>query len=561
MPIAQEDIFINCPFHEKDQAKSYGARWNGQAKSWFIPKGTEITPFEPWLEQSLQNLNKDNLIKETSADEDLENNFGRAPDNAPQMSIRDFIYGVKDAILKRYDHDVWLVGQITSIRERKSMVLIELMDSEQEGAVSAARIEVKSFGQAYKNILQRFIGATGQKLEAGLTVRMKIRPEFDPKFHLGARLIEIDPSATLGAFELKLRQIKQKLIEENIFDLNKKYTTPSDYFKIAVIHPYAASGFEDFKQDANILEKLNLCKVHYISATFEGANCEKSLLDAFSEAKKIHQKEHIDALIVIRGGGSKQGLMAVATESLARAICLFPAPVITGIGHADDTTLLDEVAWKRCDTPSKTIAYIRDIIRSRAQEGLQAFQKIQKIAENFFSQTQNDLKRYQEKILSTSLYQLQNQTHLNDLLYQKIITKTPEVIKDQNTQIDTYLKSIQSKSDLQISKAISELDYQKQSISKTSKILEQQQEKIDDLMHKIKINAKRHLDDASDKITRTQNLIKALGPDETLKRGFALALDKNGKPLTTTAQIQKAKNISLKLKDGNINLKTIEKET
>jgi exodeoxyribonuclease VII large subunit len=566
--LAHAPILLEVPYSDKDRVKSLGGRWNGELKKWFVPAGKDSAPFEEWIFAPI-------VPKETTALPPVPGG-----DNAPQMSVAEFIGGVRKVVLGTYDHDVWLVGQVTSLRERKSMVLIELMDSEQSAAAQAAKIDVKAFGSVWSGLIKRFVEQTGQDLVPGTTVRVKVRPEFDPKYHLGARLIDIDPTATIGAFELKLREIRKKLAEEGILAANKNLPAPIDFFSVAVIHPHAASGFADFKADADALESLGLCKFLYVSSTFEGPAAEDGIVSAFRKIAAADAERRFDAVMLIRGGGSKQGLMSLSTEGIARAICGCRIPVITGLGHADDDTLPDEIAWKRCDTPSKSIAFIRDAIRARAEEGKEAFLILRRIAEAAVAEQRAVLERTRDGLLHsaeraiarssenaesgrTALLSAARDAKTKmailsgeaDALRILVVSEAKNRLNEAAKSSDAAVETISSKAGAALASAKAKIDADRDAIAAAApRLLDVARENVEKAAADIRRIVPERLEAVSRRVAETAALIEAMGPEATIKRGFCLLVGPDGKAVRTTESLRSLGGGVLRMRDGEIDV-------
>ena len=588
MAIATQDVLLNCGYADKDEAKALGARWSGDKRSWFVPAGTELGPFSRWLSgkdrpaaASVSDpFGMKSAAAGTALGPALPSALGAPPDNAPQLSVAEFVGGARKAVLSVYDHDVWLLGQITPVKERRSMVVLELMDSGQEGAAGAAKIDVKAFSGAWDSLSARFLAQTGQAIAAGMTVRVKVRTEFDLKYHLGARLMDIDPTATVGAFEMRLREIRAKLKAEGVLSRNKDLPAPEDFLRVAVVHPHGASGFADFKADADKLEAAGLCSFLYLESTFEGVGAERSLLDALRRAEALHAQAPLDALAVIRGGGSKQGLMSLSVESLARAICLFPAPVITGLGHADDDTLLDEVSWRRCDTPSKTIAFVRDAIRGRAKEGKDAFERIRRIGQALLNEQGAQLERLSGLVSSEARMGVKAAERSAEEGRHAVLSAArdgrsrlavsagtleraaaelrvgaPAALASAKAAAEGSANSLSRSATAALASAKGRLDRERNAVASAGqKTVSDAKRSIDRSFEEIRILARTRLDAVSTAAAQARALVDAMGPDATLRRGFALVLSPDGAVLSDAGKLRKAGRARVRLRDGEVSV-------
>ena len=143
---------------------------------------------------------------------------------------------------------------------------------------------------------------------------------------------------------------------EGLLERNRGLPPPDDFSRVAVISPRAAAGLGDFVREAARLERAGAVEFVYLQATFQGREAAASLMTALSSALLTHLEAPLDALVIIRGGGAQTDLAWLNDLELARMVARFPVPVITGIGHARDDGILDEIACIRTDTPSKAAA-------------------------------------------------------------------------------------------------------------------------------------------------------------------------------------------------------------
>ena len=162
--------------------------------------------------------------------------------------------------------------------------------------------------------------------------------------------------------------MRSTLQAEGLYGLHRALPLPADFARLAVITPEGAAGLGDFHREVAPLEQAGVLELHYLQATFQGRDASRSLSAAIAGALALHEQQPLDALVMIRGGGATTDLAWLNDLSVGRALAQFPVPVITGLGHARDDTLPDEVAALRTDTPSKAAAHIvRTVVNAAAQ--------------------------------------------------------------------------------------------------------------------------------------------------------------------------------------------------
>lgn len=287
----------------------------------------------------------------------------RPPDQF--LELAEVLSYVSQVIARGVPGGVWVRAEIASLTDRRHLYLdlVQLEDG-----VEVAKTRATLWARERFSLEGKFRRATGGTLTAGLKVLLFCTAEFHPQYGFSLNILDVAPEFTLGDAALKLEALRETLLREGVYGLGRLHAPPTDYHRIAVISPEGAAGLGDFRRETDPLEHAGLLAPLYLQATFQGREAAASLGRAIQAARTEHDQAPLDALVVIRGGGAVTDLAWLNDLDVARALATFPAPVITGLGHARDDTLLDEVAFTRTDTPSKAAALItRTVIQAAAQ--------------------------------------------------------------------------------------------------------------------------------------------------------------------------------------------------
>lgn len=518
-------IFLNCPFQDKERAKQKGARWNPEAKKWYVTRDMALADFQQWLPDDLP---LEDLVKNAEAHPPAGE---AAADGVPQFTIRQFVQQVQQVFNQQFSRPIWLVGQITRLKQLGRGYSVELIDQQDNGTVSQAScISVNAWGEQWTKIQEKMLTAFGQPLAEGMLVRLLVQPEFHPRYHLGGKILDIDPAVTLGEFALMQQQLKAQLQAAGILHANRELAIPLDFCRVGVIHPSGASGYHDFKSEADKLEKLGLCHFYYFASRFEGDAAEQDLDRAFNEARAVHDKDPLDALVVIRGGGSRQGLLNLIKLSILQHICTFPVPVITGLGHADDQLLIEEVSCLRRDTPSKAIHYILNTIVSRAQQAQQSWQSI-------LTESQKQLMQ-QQRAVGMSMLSIKDNSQ--GLIYRML------------QRLEEFKNGVYRQTTSQWQQLLLQLRHYQQLIFRSQLQLQREQQNTVQILQNIKQQMSWILKNAQQKIEAQVELINAYDPNRVLERGYSLTLSSAGAVLRTKEQASQEKELVLKFYDGEL---------
>ena len=284
------------------------------------------------------------------------------PSNEP-LSLRSYLEGLQAHVSEFAG--AWVIAEVLSAQLKGNVFYFELAESDALGGRAA--VANAKLWRNREGILAAFRRVAGENPRAGMRLLVHLKPTFHAQYGLSLDIDAIDPSYTLGDIEERLKQVRQKLKDAGLYDRNREHVCPEDFHHIAVISPDRAAALGDFREAADRLEATGLCRFSYHTATFQGTGMVESLLGAMVAVMREHKQTPYCALCLIRGGGSVADLAELNQFRLAHAVCCARLPILTGIGHERDNVLLDEVASRRFDTPSKVILHIEQAIYRGAQ--------------------------------------------------------------------------------------------------------------------------------------------------------------------------------------------------
>lgn len=286
------------------------------------------------------------------------------------QTLSGYLAGVERAVKQALPEPAWLVAELSSFTVTgKGSVFLDLLESADGREVAKAKGVM--FANVARRVLEQWRASTGGIPEAGMRVLVKVRADFSVQYGFQLQVSQIDPSYTLGEMQAKLQQIISTLTAKGWYDMQRSLASPSGFWRVAVVSPHEAAGLADFKRDADMMADAGVCQFEYFSATFQGAGCSESIRGALLQVHERNQEERFDLVCVIRGGGAKADLAWLNDMQLAAWVCRFPVPVLTGIGHQVDECVLDLVAHRKFDTPSKVIGYLKSSLQAEAA-GLRA---------------------------------------------------------------------------------------------------------------------------------------------------------------------------------------------
>ena len=520
-------ILLEVPFAEKDAAKSLGARWNPLEKKWYVPDELEsnLSPFSKWL--PVQTITQSALSTEATP----------ANEKEKGMSLSQLMMQVQGAMRQAFAGAVWVKAELANLNERRGHIYLELSETAESGQ-PIANCRAMIWKSQVNRLLGAFELATSSPLKVGQKILLLAEVNFHEKFGFSLVVQDLDPSFTLGEMAANLNKIRQQLIAEKLYDLNKSQPFPEDFFRVAVIAPPNAAGLGDFRADADLLQATNLCEFKYLYSSFQGDKVEIEMLAAFEAFMGLHQTNPFDALIIIRGGGAKLDLNPLNVYSLAKQIAQSPIPVLTGIGHERDATLLDEVACQHFDTPSKVVAAIRHAIFSQAQKAHQHWAQIDNASRLYVQQQKQALQTFESTVQKQSLAVTEKLKHTLAPYHFQIQRQSFALLERQNHQLTQLNQNIH----YQVNGA---LNLQKQQLTQLKQTIIQTPFSL--------------LEQAKQKNKQWIGFILSSGPKTQLNRGFAIVKDKQGIPIKTAQQARQQSQIEVTFSDGSLQAIPIDK--
>lgn len=566
-----ERTYINVPYSQNSAAKALGAKWDPAQRSMYVPSGLDVTPFARWSPKpaftaDLKDQNAATVappsftalaakpVKDSEpqrldvADEELD--VVAAPIQevvetvakvlAPVLEVKkgitlsNLLSGVAAAVASAFKQGLWTTVEVAAVNSRNGHFYLELAERDANGAL-IAKANGTIWAATAKKLLPEFERATGAKLAPGIKLLLRAKPVYKTQFGFSLDIDAIDSDYTLGDLEARKREIRSRLASEGLFDAQKKLPAPWDYNCVLVIAPDAAAGLGDFQAQSNRLAEFGVCHFMYAQSRFQGEGAASEITSVLRAAMlnwgKIPGVKNAapDAVVIIRGGGAVNDLAWLNDYGLCRSICELKVPVLTGIGHERDSTLIDEVAYAAFDTPSKVIAGIEKVIVKRAQNTVDAFEAITNTARMVTQKIRASVDRLNVDARSGASRQVEMARLKTADLRKSVKDGSLNVISIARNQSKTNIDFVAERS-------VSHILRVRVQVAASAEMMKQGALQI---IHEAR--------------GRTKGLIREItgqGPEKTLVRGFSVVRDDNGKPITRAEQITAGQQLSVQFLDG-----------
>ena len=247
--------------------------------------------------------------------------------------------------------EYWIQAELSDVRSNTTgHCYLEFVQKDPRSNNLVAKARGMIWSNIYRLLKPYFEETTGQLFTSGIKVLVKVTVQFHELYGYSLTVLDIDPAYTLGDMARRRREILMQLEEEGVLTLNKELEMPVLPQRIAVISSATAAGYGDFCHQLQHNSGGFFFYTELFPALMQGNQVEESVLAALD---RINDRvNEFDVVVIIRGGGATSDLSGFDTYLLAAACAQFPLPVITGIGHERDDTVLDSVAHTRVKTPT-----------------------------------------------------------------------------------------------------------------------------------------------------------------------------------------------------------------
>lgn len=562
--------YLVTAYADKDQVKALGARWDPARRQWYVPAGRDITPFTSWLPEGASAPSAGDALAPATPSTPASTELA-----VPQkgIALSRLLAGVAQAISEAFKAGVWTLVEVVDTRVRNGHVYMEVSERDGNGAITAKATAVIWANQANR-ILPEFQQATGAQLGPGIKLLVRARPVFKPQFGFSLEIDAIDPDYTLGDLEARKREIRERLQREGLFDLNRQLPRPWDYHHVLVVAPEGGAGLGDFQAEASRLEAHGICHFIYAYSRFQGdgaaTDIRTTLLSALQQIELNHPW-HPDALVIIRGGGAVNDLAWLNDYGLVRCVCELGIPVLTGIGHERDNTVLDEVANARFDTPSKVVAGIEHTIVKRTREAkamfelvtqrtthtlerarrmtTQCYTAVETGAGQELAHAKQQTSAWLSELKLDAAYQLRVAAETSHRQLTDVQHLAQQQLHQAQRDVPALMNEIRAEASqsLRTAKVLSAAEW-RYVAERASTDLRQQREAVARSFDDTTTRARRTLSDARANAQSLMREIAGQGPEKTLNRGFALVRDAAGQVITSATTPDT--HITIEFRDG-----------
>lgn len=405
--------------------------------------------------------------------------------------------------------EYWVQAELSEVRQAyNGHCYVEFIQKDARGQNLLAKARGNIWNTTYRLLKPYFERETGQPLVAGLKVLVRVTVSFHELYGYSLQVLDIDPTYTIGDLARRRKEILKQLADEGILNDNKELPFPVLPVRVAVISSATAAGYGDFCDQLTNNEYGFRFQVHLFPAVMQGERVESSILDALDAINR--ERDSWDVVVLIRGGGATSDLTSFDTYLLAASCAQFPLPIITGIGHERDDTVIDSVAHTRVKTPTAAAAFLIDRM-------LQAASRLEQCAQRL-----TDTIRYK---MEQEVLRLERFSSRLPLLFGAVRSRQEQLLFSRLKQVEQ-----------EVQRSLQQQDHQ----------LERLQQQLR-FLFPLRLTQERH------RLQLLEQQCRAADPVLLLQRGYSLTYaEDGGRLLRSAGQIRHGDRLVTRFADGTV---------
>lgn len=421
---------------------------------------------------------------------------------------------VRDVISMSLPDSYWVEAELSEAREGYGgHCYMELIEKDERSNTPVAKAHASCWRNRWGLIKPHFERITGQRIHAGMKVLLKVHAQFHENYGFSWIVDDIDPNYTMGDMARKRQEIINTLKEEGVFELQKELQLPMFCQRIAVISSATAAGYGDFCNQLADNDYGLQFRTCLFPATMQGEGVEQSVIAALDSINA--EWEDWDCVVIIRGGGATSDLSGFDTLALAENVANFPLPIITGIGHERDESVLDMISFQRVKTPTAAAAFLVQHLTDVYATVMDAQEAISQYVKRRLQMERMRLDRLSNQIPTLfSLVKTRQGAYL-DRLMNRLSARVQSRISDSRRRLDILSGNIQP-------------------------VIER------------KLMTQRH------RLEMLEQRIKSQDPALLLKRGYSITL-RDGKAVKDAAQLNAGDIIETRFAEGSVTSEVCKK--
>ncbi len=471
-------------------------------------------------------------------------------DDRKVFSLLDVARSIEKTLGDRYSTSFWVKAEMNKLNHyRHSGHSYPELVEKKDGKI-IAQIRSYLWKEDYKRIDNNFLRVLKEPLKDGIKILFLAKITFDPVYGLSLWIQDIDPSYTLGDLEKEKQETVSRLKEEGLYNRNKQLQLSLLPQRIAIISVETSKGYADF---LNVMDN-NPWEYKFFHMLFPAIlQGDKAVNDITAQLNRIKKViDHFDVVAIIRGGGGDVGLSCYNNFKLAKAVCTFPIPVITGIGHSTNETVCEMISFSNAITPTKLAEYLiqhfhdfstpvqeaarsvversRRMITDQKTQFQTEIKLFRSLTQKLLLANQNEMKGLSRSLLHHTSFRFKEERGYIKSARQDIFRNATIVTISERRAIKELSVTIQKESNFQLTQSKTGIAHYKDKLKQQAVVLFKQSEAA---------------------LNSIDKNVTNMSPLNVLRRGYSITL-LNGKSVKETAEVKPGDNITTMVYNGNI---------
>lgn len=358
------------------------------------------------------------------------------------IALSELTEQVQQAIRANFDSIVWIRAEVSELREHSGgHCYLELVEKDAGSDALISKVKATIWASTYRILKPYFESSTGQVLRSGLNILVAVTVDFHGIYGFSLNIRDIDPTFTIGELAARRLQIIRQLETDGIVDMNRELKFPILPRRLAVISSPTAAGYGDFCDQLKTDPSHFAFYIKLFPSIMQGDQAESSII---ASLEKIYAHVDLfDVVVIIRGGGANTDLACFDAYDLALNCAQFPLPIISGIGHQRDNTILDRVAHTSVKTPTAAAEFLISSMQNAEFIVLNLLGNMQELVHQQTENQDRKLDQWQYRIKQTLRNHLLQKSHRLENVQTHFHSTLKLQLMKQNNKIMLFEKNIE----------------------------------------------------------------------------------------------------------------------
>lgn len=352
------------------------------------------------------------------------------------ITLYNLTVSIRSALQTGFPQPLWVTAEIASlsVHPQSGHCYLDLVEYDPSTHEKRATMRATVWARTYRQLAEKFQLGTQTQLQQGLQVMLQAKVEMHSLYGLSLDVVDINPQYTAGALQLKRQQTIEQLKRDGVFDMNRALTLPTLPKRLAVISSRSAAGYQDFMHQGERMAGRFAVRRELFPASMQGEGAPASIIAAL---EAIHaQREQWDAVVIIRGGGAQLDLTCFDDYNLASYVAQFPLPVVAGIGHERDTSVVDLVAHTTLKTPTAVAEFVNDLFLAQEERLQQLAYQLAQSTGYRLEMLRGNLNLLEQNIYQQALNRLAQQHTLLQTVGERITASARHTLQLASAQME-----------------------------------------------------------------------------------------------------------------------------